>query len=547
MTETPYALSVAAIFRDEAPYLREWIAYHLLVGVEHFWLYDDSSADDWRDVLARYLDSGVVEVTDWPVPSQRDLIDFQVNAYRDALRRARGRTEWLALIDVDEFVVPVQEETVTECLAKHFADASAVYVNWRNFGTGGVHLNESEPLLAGLTACAPDDHPSNAVGKTIVRPDRTVAANLWSGHHCILEPGAAYYDGDGEPLGVSDVEPQLDGRVHGRFLRINHYQMRDETFFRAARLPRAQAPGGEEWLVWEHYYAYSAERNADVVELLRRSHPAAYDELWAGSREAPPPRPYVTAQIQGRLGNILFQVAAASAVAWANGAEPRFPDLEYSSPWSRHVFFRCNLTPEAVEPAFEWHEPSYAYTPIPFRPNMRIFGYFQSERHFARHRQRLLELLSPGEQDLAYIANAYGSILDHPRTVAVQIRHYRPEDPTGAIYPKYGLDYLEQAAAFFPEDALFVVGSDDPAYARASLPSRMRNVVVLDGEPDYIDLFLLSSCRDAIISNSSFGWWAAWLNRNDDKRVVRPKLWIKGHPSDDVCPEEWIAVDAPES
>ena len=59
-------LSVCAIYKNEARYLAEWIEFHLLAGVEHFFLYDNNSTDDHREVLAPYVRAGVVTVTDWP-------------------------------------------------------------------------------------------------------------------------------------------------------------------------------------------------------------------------------------------------------------------------------------------------------------------------------------------------------------------------------------------------------------------------------------------------------------------------------------------------
>jgi hypothetical protein len=126
----------------------------------------------------------------------------------------------------------------------------------------------------------------------------------------------------------------------------------------------------------------------------------------------------------------------------------------------------------------------------------------------------------------------------------VQLRYYRDED--AETYPQYGARYLELAAAQFPADTTFVLSSDNLEHLHASIPATMKDAVVLEGEPDYIDLYVLSRCRHNVISNSTFGWWAAWLNENPQKRVIRPRRWINGLPEDDVCPPEWTAIDAPE-
>src|SRR5437588_12699850 len=61
-------LAACALYRDHASYLREWIEFHRLVGVERFYLYSNFSADDHLQVLAPYVLEGVVVVHDWPVP-----------------------------------------------------------------------------------------------------------------------------------------------------------------------------------------------------------------------------------------------------------------------------------------------------------------------------------------------------------------------------------------------------------------------------------------------------------------------------------------------
>jgi hypothetical protein len=88
-----YSLGIISQFHNEATYLAEWVAYHRLVGVDHFWLYDDGSTDDWRSVLAPHLDEGVVEVL--PLPEQHSpgvpTALKQPGTFRDGLRRAQGK------------------------------------------------------------------------------------------------------------------------------------------------------------------------------------------------------------------------------------------------------------------------------------------------------------------------------------------------------------------------------------------------------------------------------------------------------------------------
>lgn len=253
--------------------------------------------------------------------------------------------------------------------------------------------------------------------------------------------------------------------------------------------------------------------------------------------------PYVIANIYNQLGNNFFQVAAASALAWDNGAEPCFPDFDSNSVVYQHVFFRFSNQMPKAPIDFTWEEPIFSYKPIPYKPNMLIHGYFQSEKYFKHHREKLLEMFAPHPDDLEYIQNKYHAVLSYPNTVGIQLRYYKWEHPHEDLFPQYGKDYLEKTMALFPRTYLFVVSSNNLEYARKCIPKwAKKNVIFIENEPHYIDFYILSMCKHNIITNSTFGWWSAWLNQNPDKIVVRPSYWIKGLPTQDVCPKEWISV-----
>ncbi len=133
-------LAIGSMFRNTAPYLKEWVEYHRMIGVEHFWLYNDDSTDNWEEVLAPYILEGIVEVIYWP--AEQHYYPFylgkQMEAFNDAIRRAVGVAKWVALIDLDEFLLPMQEKTLVECLNNHYSGASAVYANWRSPGANLV-------------------------------------------------------------------------------------------------------------------------------------------------------------------------------------------------------------------------------------------------------------------------------------------------------------------------------------------------------------------------------------------------------------------------
>ena len=101
---TPPRLCIVAILKNEASYIREWLAYHRLVGVDRFILYDNESDDGLHELIDKLPPKYDVIYNPWP----GEVV--QLSAYNDALKRYRYSTDQMAFIDADEYIVPVQHE-----------------------------------------------------------------------------------------------------------------------------------------------------------------------------------------------------------------------------------------------------------------------------------------------------------------------------------------------------------------------------------------------------------------------------------------------------
>lgn len=126
-----YYCSICAIFKNEARFLKEWIEYHLLIGVEHFYLYNNFSTDNYLEVLRPYIDNNIVTLIDWPVQYG------QLSAYEDFKNKYANESRWVALIDLDEFICPYEETNIGYWLKK-FERYPAVKIYWKMFGTNGI-------------------------------------------------------------------------------------------------------------------------------------------------------------------------------------------------------------------------------------------------------------------------------------------------------------------------------------------------------------------------------------------------------------------------
>jgi hypothetical protein len=261
-------------------------------------------------------------------------------------------------------------------------------------------------------------------------------------------------------------------------------------------------------------------------------------------------KPFVSAQLAGQLGNQFFQIAAAYALAKDNGAEAIFPDLvrkkRYGIPENyRKIFFDLKVkTKRDVAYVYTRHRASYA--PIPYQPDMEIHGYFQSEKYFAHHKDEILKLFAIPKDIYEYLTIFYDDVLSAPCTVAIHHRSYLKEDPHQQFYVHQTRDYYLKAITQFPEDALFVVCSNDILWCKWMFAEIPRDFVFIENEPYYNDLYLMSLCTHNIISNSSFSWWSAYLNANPNKIVVAPKRWFvetTRESSNDIIPDSWIMLD----
>lgn len=178
--------------------------------------------------------------------------------------------------------------------------------------------------------------------------------------------------------------------------------------------------------------------------------------------------------------------------------------------------------------------------------NVLLEGYWQSERYFQGVEQRLRKEFtyqlpfSPAHTELAEQLAVMNSVAVHVR------RGDYLHSPVHALcdigYYQRSLQLIEQRVP----DAVPVFFSDDPVWTRQMFGS-LKNALFVDSpETDdaCADLALMSRCCHAVIANSSFSWWGAWLNSNPDKIVCAPARWFSGNDRDaqELVPDEWVRL-----
>ena len=161
------------------------------MGVEHFYLYNHRSRDQYQEVLRPYIQSGLVELKEKPKVANRIKVfnRLQCQCYTECLKQAQGTSQWIAFIDIDEFLFPVKEQSLPQVL-KRYEEFGGLIVNWHVFGTSNLKkLSGQRLLIEQLTRCSSKSYTLNRYMKSIVRPER--ASHFLNPHHPVYS--GSYY------------------------------------------------------------------------------------------------------------------------------------------------------------------------------------------------------------------------------------------------------------------------------------------------------------------------------------------------------------------
>jgi hypothetical protein len=157
-------IGVCAIFRDEAPYLLEWIAFHRMVGVDLLVLYDNGSTDGGPELIRGSSFARNVRLIEW---SDRP---GQVSAYRHFHANYAREFTWVAFIDLDEFIMPVAGSSIRDILIrKAYEPYADILLNWLIFGPSGHDRRPGGLVIEDFTWRIPDRADANRHVKSLVR------------------------------------------------------------------------------------------------------------------------------------------------------------------------------------------------------------------------------------------------------------------------------------------------------------------------------------------------------------------------------------------
>lgn len=247
-------LSIVCIAKNEGPYLKEWIEYHKLIGVERFYFYDNGSSDNTKEILEPYTKNGIV------VYKYIEGKGLQDKVYADAAFRYSSQTRWMAVIDLDEFIVPKEKDDLREFLGK-YENYPGLSINWVCFDSSG---HDKKPtahgglVTANYTRVRKDyNHLMNREIKTIHDP----ASVTLISHHF------AFYTNFG--LAVDENFRWVDwgpySREHStKKIQVNHYMTKSREEF-LAKVSRGRAFSYGKHDMGRHEINFSGETTEDLA------------------------------------------------------------------------------------------------------------------------------------------------------------------------------------------------------------------------------------------------------------------------------------------
>ncbi len=219
-------VAVAAILKNEAPYLLEWIGHHRAIGVQEFFLADNMSSDGTTELLLDLQDRGWVRRVPFPDPQDGGT---QAAAYSLLYDTFSDYADWIAFIDGDEFIMPDTGDLPGYLDGIARPEIGAITLNWAIYGSSGQVSADDRPVMERFTRRGLPNEGANAHYKSIVRSG--IGARVNHPHHATLPTGYFAVNSRGDLLSVSDTLG-IATNVCWEGARINHYVVKSLEEFR---------------------------------------------------------------------------------------------------------------------------------------------------------------------------------------------------------------------------------------------------------------------------------------------------------------------------
>jgi len=250
MTRLSMQLGITTIQRDRAPWIKEWIAFHYLVGFRKFYIFAHNCSDDTVNIITKLKENFDIKLSILSPEMERP----QLKCYQDAYTNFGQEVDWMAFIDADEFLFPTSDSSIKTALEEfNNKKISALGVYWSCFGSSNHITEPSGLIIKNYKYRAKDGYHNNRHIKSIVRGGQGTGVQIVGTPHIFKTP-LGTYDENLRPItgsGWTDYEP-----TYKKF-RINHYVCQSRSFFLNFK-QRCGNPDGDRFYIrpeswWEEH------------------------------------------------------------------------------------------------------------------------------------------------------------------------------------------------------------------------------------------------------------------------------------------------------
>ena len=229
-------LSICCIIKNER-YLEEFIVYHHIVGVEHFYIYDNNSDYPIKDRLNNFYFNRLCTIIDFPGHAK------QMPAYKHCIKTFGNKTKWLAIIDGDEYIVPKKDWSIRDILNKN-ENVHALGINWVVFGSNRYDYTPDGFLVDKYRYC---HRGQNSHIKSIVQPQYVTHVN--DPHSVNIRDPSKYKD-----CKKNTISGPFNNNYTIDLIQINHYHYRSlEDYIKKHN--RGNADGTPNVVVQQNHHA----------------------------------------------------------------------------------------------------------------------------------------------------------------------------------------------------------------------------------------------------------------------------------------------------
>lgn len=232
-------IALVGIIKNEAHDILYWLAWHALLGIDSFILFDDDSQDGTRDLIKAaclHWDIRLFHISEHSLDlTEQGHINRQKQVYMDALTAIGEHYDWVGLLDTDEYVRLRTHSSLKDLLGSMGPDIGAVALNWQTYGHNGHITTPSLPPFHSFSRHGPSSEGINRHVKSFIRPSCWQAGGWINVHYFPLKQGR-YATPSGQPVDWSDTPGIIRNQPDWSVASLMHFQNRSlEQFVERAR------------------------------------------------------------------------------------------------------------------------------------------------------------------------------------------------------------------------------------------------------------------------------------------------------------------------